>query len=131
MSTNIKTSIFLDFLLLTLTLNQPLRSPQKKPTVRIFAEEKIHNLPVESDQCFKSSLSLRMVLHKKMSLFLPSHGNLLPETEQGKPKKVPKSFSLEFVFFSAGGRESFLGHKKPFCVHQPPKVCVFDFRVCC
>lgn len=53
-----------------------------------------------------------------MSLFLPSHGNLLPETEQGKPKKVPK-FQSGVFFFSAGGRESFLGHKKPFCVRQP------------
>lgn len=64
-----------------------------------------------------------------MSLFLPSHGNLLPETEQGKPKKVPKFQSgvCLFFFFSAGGHESFLGHMKPFCVHQPlaPKACVW------
>lgn len=53
---------------------------------------------------FKSSLSLRMVLHKKMKrlTFLPSHGNLLPETEQGKPKKVPKFQSGGF-FFSLQG----------------------------
>lgn len=65
---------------------------------------------------FKSSLSLRMVLHKKMKrlTFLPSHGNLLPETEQGKPKKVPKFQSGGFFFFSAGGRESFLGTRSHF-----------------
>lgn len=48
------------------------------------------------------------------------------------------SFSLEFFFllFSAGEHESFLGHKKPFCVHQPLApgvyvlVCLFGLSVC-
>lgn len=55
MSANIKTSIFLDFLLFD--LNQPLshleRNRKKNLPYVFFAEEKIHNLPVESDQCFK------------------------------------------------------------------------------
>ena len=61
-----------------------------------------------------------MVLHIKMKCLtsLPSDGNLLPETEQGEPKEVPKFQSGGSFFFSAGGRKSFRGHKKPFCVHQ-------------
>lgn len=85
-----------------LTMNRPQlvwaftnNVEKKQTTVRLFAEEKkIHNLPV--DQCFKVHCLLRTVLHKKMKLFLPSHGNLLPEIEQGKPKKVHKF--QEFLF---------------------------------
>lgn len=50
------------------------------PTVQIFVEKKtkIHNLPVKGDRNVKvSSYAV------KLPTSLPSHGNLLPETEQG------------------------------------------------
>lgn len=63
MSTNIKkTSIFFGLSPFDLTFIQPShvsiqrereREREKKTTAQIFAEEKIHNLPVESDQCLK------------------------------------------------------------------------------
>lgn len=65
---------------------------------------------------FQSSLSLRTVLHKKMKLCLPSHGNLLPEIEQGKPKKVHK-FQSGGGFFVNGGVD--VAQDASFCVHRP------------
>lgn len=50
----------------------------------------------------------------KRLTFLPSNGNLLPETEQGKPEKMFRSVSLE-VFFCAGRCESFSGTKAILC----------------
>lgn len=94
-----------------LTMNQPqlmwaftnnVKKKTKKTAVYLFAEDK--NSQSSSWPMFQSSLSLRTVLHKKMKLFLPSHGNLLPEIEQGKPKKVHKFQSgVCFFFFSVGG----------------------------
>lgn len=123
LSTNIeKTSIFLDFLLFDLTLNQPPGGAsvrhEKKPT---GAEEKTKNkkkkekftiFRLKATNVFRSSSSsLRAALHikmKRLTLFCssPSRGLVsLPETEQGRAERdflqVP-GWRLG-LFFSAGG----------------------------
>lgn len=101
MSTNIKTSIFLDFLLLT--WHWINRLPQK-PTVCIFAEEKIHNLPVESDQSLKVHCLWEWFFIKKMkrlTFFFPSHGNLFLRLSKVSWKKF-LSFSLELFILYRG-----------------------------
>lgn len=122
------------------TLNQPPSHPEHKENLShlFLLRKKFHNLLVESDQCFKSSLSLRMVLHKKMKcVTFSSLSWRSPSWDWARwAEKKFLSFSLEFCFLSAGGRESFLGHKKPFCVQQPlaPRVyvwvCLLDLREC-
>lgn len=101
-----------------LTMNQPqlawafTNNVEKTNSRTSFCRGK-KNSQSSSWPMFQSSLSLRTVLHKKMKLFLPSHGNLLPEIEQGKPKKVHKF--QEFLFSLWGG----CGTRRRFCVHRP------------
>lgn len=96
-----------------LTMNQPQRmwaftnNVGKTNNRTSFCRGK-KNSQSSSWPMFQSSLSLTTVLHKKMKLCLPSHGNLLPETEQGMPKKVHK---FQEFLFSLWGE---MWHKMPF-----------------
>lgn len=75
----------------------------KKPTVCIFAEEKIHNLPVESDQSLKVHCLWEWFFIKRwsISLFFPSHGNLFLRLSKVSWKKF-LSFSLELFILYRG-----------------------------
>lgn len=114
-----------------LTMNQPqlarafTKNVEKTNNRTSFCrgKKKIHNLPV--DQCFKVHCLWEQFFIKKMKLFLPSHGNLLPEIEQGKPKKVPK---FQEFLFSLWGQ---MWHKMPFFVSTGLWIPTFMFCVLC
>lgn len=111
-----KTSIFLDFLHFdTESTVLSERSAQKTYRKGFFAEDKEKKFTIfrlKSDQCFKSSLSLRMILHYKDEVshfFFPLMAISFLRLSKVSRKKF-LSFSLEvvvlffdFFFISAKG----------------------------
>lgn len=96
-----------------LTLNQPFAT--KKPNVRIFAEEKIHNLPVESDQSLKVHCLWEWFFIKRWSasFFFPLMAISFLRLSKVSQKKF-LSFSLEFFYSLQGNLRVFLGMRSHF-----------------
>lgn len=109
MSTNIKTSRFLDFLLLTwhwinrclISSERSQQQKEKKEPQKLKKKKKSYHrhfcwgktnftiFRLRATNVLKVHCLWEWFFIKRwsVSLFLPSHGNLLPETEHGKPKK--------------------------------------------